>query len=285
MAIPPKPAPMVQRKTVTATAGMLKFLRFGKKLILYGKPGCGKTTTVLALLKAGHTVVYIDIDGNVEPFMSLPPDQAARLIVLPMRDTPQSGNMVKGLDKLGDKGIFEVCQEHAEHECPRCKKDNDATWLTYNFYADLPKGAIVVLDSYTQVHDGVINAVYKEHKLSDFDKMEIPNHGAVSRLDKVMFQFFLRSYFDCLVITHAASSKGIMDGKDAKDSWYPVMGSLRTTQTSMKSATVVAMTKWDKPIVCETTLQDTYEVVLHQPLETVKGKKPADFVVQYFAKS
>jgi len=217
--------------------------------------------------------------------MSLTPDQAARLIVLPMRDTPQSGNMIKGLDKLGDRGIFEVCQEHAEHECPRCKKDNDAEWLTYNFYHDLPKGAIVVLDSYTQVHDGVINAVYKEHKLSDFDKMEIPNHGAVSRLDKVMFQFFLRSYFDCLVITHAASSKGILEGKDAKDSWYPVMGSLRTTQTSMKSATVVAMTRWDKPIVCETSLQDPYEVVLHQPLETVRGKKPADFVVQYFAKS
>ena len=87
-----------------------------------------------------------------------------------------------------------------------------------------------------------------------------------------------------MIITHAASSKGILDSKDAKDSWYPVMGSLRTTQTSMKSATVVAMTKWNKPVVCETTLQDPYEVVLHQPLETVKGKLPSDFVVQYFAK-
>ena len=260
-------------------------MRFGKKLLMYGKPGVGKTTLVVALLKAGHDVVYIDLDGNVEPFMMLPADLMKRLVVLPMRDTPQSSNMVKGLDKLGDKGIFEVCQEHAEHDCPRCKKDNDATWLTYNFYTDLPKDAIVVVDSYTQIHDGIINAVYKEHKLSDFDKMEIPNHGAVSRLDKVMSQFFLRSYFNCLVISHAASNKGILDGKDAKDSWYPVMGSLRTTQTSMKSATVVAMTKWDKPIVCETTIQDPYEVVLHQPLETVKGKKPADFVVQYFAKS
>ena len=126
--VPAKPAPPAARKTVTATAGMLKFLRFGKKLILYGKPGVGKTTTVLALLKAGHTVVYIDIDGNVEPFSRLTPDEASRLILLPIRDTPQSGNMIKGLDKLGDKGIFEVCMKHAEHECPRCKKDNDAEW-------------------------------------------------------------------------------------------------------------------------------------------------------------
>ena len=284
-AMPPPPPLPAPRKTVTATAGMLKFMRFGKKLVMYGKPGVGKTTLVVALLKAGHTVVYIDLDGNVEPFMMLPADLMRRLIVLPLRDTPQSSNMVKGLDKLGDKGIFEVCMKHAEHECPRCKKDNDVEWLTYNFYTDLPEDAIVVLDSYTQVHDGIINAVYKEHKLSDFDKMEIPNHGAVSRLDKVMSQFFLRSYFNCLLITHAASSKGIMDGKDAKDSWFPVLGSARTTQTSMKSATVVAMTRWDKPIVCETSLQDPYEVVLHQPLETIKGKKPADFVVQYFAKS
>lgn len=285
MAIPPKPLPAAAapRNTVTATAGMLKFLRFGKKLVLYGKPGTGKTTTVVALLKAGHTVVYLDIDGNVEPFMNLTPAEAGRLIVLPMRDTPQSSNMVKGLDKLGDKGIFEVCQLHAEHECPRCKRDPEAEWLTYNFFTDLPPDAIVVLDSYTQVHDGIINAVYKEHKLSDFDKMEIPNHGAVSRLDKVMSQFFLRSYFNCLVISHAASNKGILD-KDAKDTWYPVMGSLRTTQTSMKSATVVAMVAWNKPIIVENTLNTPYEVVLHQPLETVKGKMPADFVTSYFAK-
>ena len=283
MATPTRPLPPtpVPKKTVTATAGMLKFLRFGKKLILYGKPGVGKTSTVLALLKAGHFVVYIDIDGNVEPFMGLPPELSSKLIVLPMRDTAQSSNMVKGLDRLGNQGIFEVCQNHAEHECPRCKKNPDAEWLTYNFYTDLPKDAIVVVDSYTQIHDGVINAVYKEHKLSDFDKLELPNHGAVSRLDKVMFQFFLRSYFNCLLITHAASTKGILD-KDAKDTWYPVMGSLRTTQTSMKSATVVAMVAWNKPIVAENNLQTPYEVVLHQPLETVKGKMPADFVTDYF---
>lgn len=281
--LPAKPAPAAARKTTTATPGMLKFLRFGKKLVLYGKPGSGKTTTVVSLLKAGHTVVYIDMDGNVEPFMSLTPAEAGRLIVLPMRDTPQSSNMVKGLDKLGEKGILEICQLHAEHECPRCKKNSESEWLNYNFYDDLPHDAIVVVDSYTQIHDGIINAVYHEHKLTDFDKMEIPSHGAVSRLDKVMSQFFLRSYFNCLMITHAASNKGILD-KDTKDTWYPVMGSLRTTQTSMKSATVVAMVAWNKPIVCENTLNTPYEVVLHQPLETVKGKMPADFVVSYFAK-
>lgn len=284
--LPAKPQPVVaaQRKVTTATPGMLKFLRFGKKLVLYGKPGCGKTTTVIALLKAGHIVVYLDLDGNVEPFMNLSEAEANRLIVLPMRDTPQSSNMVRGLDKLGETGVFEVCQLHAEHQCPRCKRDPDAEWLAYDFYNDLPPNAVVVVDSYTQIHDGIINAVYHEHKLTDFDKMEIPNHGAVSRLDKVMSQFFLRSYFDCMVISHAASTKGVLD-KDTKDTWYPVMGSLRTTQTSMKSATVVAMVAYNKPIVVENTLNMPYEVVLHQPLETVRGKLPAEFVVNYFSKT
>lgn len=278
----PKVGTVKRQNTMQITPGMLKHIRLGRKLVVYGKPGCGKTTLVVALLKAGKQVVYLDLDGNMEPLLQCTPDELALLTVLPLRSRPASGSAVQCLNTLAETGKFTVCEIHGEHKCPVCSKDDEAVILTYDLYRDMPLKAILVVDSYTQVHDDVINAVYAEHKLSNFDKAELPQFGAMARLDKVFTQLFLRSGFDCLVIAHAASSKPLLD-KDARDSWYPVLGSANTTRTSMKSATVVAMISWNKPIVAETTLNAPYEVVLHQPLDSVKTMLPAAFVTQYFS--
>ena len=274
-----QPALLKAKKSTTAVLpGNLNFLRLGKKLALYGAPAVGKTTLASSLVKAGWDVVYVDLDGNPEPFMELTPEECSRVTYIPLRETSHAPTRYKALSSLSDTGKITWCAEHSTHGCPVCAETIEWDSRTVDWAK-----TIFVLDSYTSVHRSCTFGTYVEHKLEDAAKLEIPHFGTVSRLNNRALDWVLNSTANCLIVTHRASKLGLTD--KGAEKWYPVLGSQNLSMSLpmflnalwyMKSPTTLMM---DKP------LDGSVEAFTRGGVAKYKTLSPPAAIAAFFAKS
>lgn len=265
-------------KTVTpAMPGNISVLKLGKKLILYGAPAVGKTTLAASLVKAGWNVVYIDLDGNPEPFTDLTPDEQGRVTYIPLRESSHSPTRYKALVSLSDTGKLTWCAEHNVHDCPECQE-----LLEWNSRTVDWSKTIAVVDSYTSVHRSCTFGTYVEHKLDDAAKLEIPHFGTVARLNNRAIDWVLNSNARCVLITHRASKLGLTE--KGAEKWYPVLGSQNQSANVPMFANALWYMKSPTNLITDKPLDGACDAFTRGSGVKYSGMSPAAAIAAFFGK-
>lgn len=278
------------RKHVQVTPNMLKFLKSGKKLVIYGPSGAGKTWLVRALLKV-RKVIYIDLDGNTEPFHDLPDDLLANLTVFPLRDNPENPTVASALAAFSRTRKLTACKAHFMHECPICDSNSDAEWYELEGSLIDVLDAVIVVDSWGVVHESATNAMYNYHALEDLVKPDLQNYGAVNRVDSLALQVMGRSNYDVLIITHEINLTSMID-RNAKPDYIPLLGSNNLSLNSLKMFNGVwALTHYTKPLLMTAAVGQAHRAITHGSAEAYASKAAqaavgnSEAVVRFFSRT
>lgn len=265
------------KTTVAALPGNLTQLKLGKKLAVYGAPAVGKTTLTASLVEAGWDVVYVDLDGNPEPYMDLPSDKLQSVTYIPLRETSHTPSRYKALSNLSDTGKLTWCADHNIHECSVCTETIVWDSRTVDW-----KKTIFVLDSYTSVHRSCTYGTYVEHKLDDAAKLEIPHFGTVTRLNNRAIDWVLNSNANCVVVTHRASKLGLTD--KGAEKWYPVLGSQNLSMSLPMFLNALWYMKSPTTLQMEKPLDGSVDAFTRGGAAKFKSMSPAAAIAAFFGK-
>lgn len=134
-----------------------------RHILVYGAPKTGKTELIGALAEH-YTLHWFDLDGGAKTLMS-PASKAFKFLdkinYFRIPDTQTFPVALETMLKVIRGGEQSVCHLHGKVACPTCKKDNLPA-STVNVSAFDNKKDILVIDSYTQLMDSVINWIHKD---------------------------------------------------------------------------------------------------------------------------
>jgi hypothetical protein len=134
-----------------------------RHILVYGAPKTGKTELVGAL--AEHfTLWWFDLDGGAKTLMGTTSKAYKHLDNINYFRIPDTQTFPIALEtmlKVIKGGAISVCQEHGKVNCPACKAaGKPATEIDVSKFDN--KKDILVIDSYTQLMDSVINWIHKD---------------------------------------------------------------------------------------------------------------------------
>lgn len=276
MAMPPR-LPTSKTTAKAVLPGSLAALRIGKKLVLYGAPAVGKTTLTASLVEAGWNVVYVDLDGNPEPYLDLLPEQLHRVTYIPLRETSHKPTRYKALIELSDIGKISWCEEHNIHKCPACTEFVEWDSKTVDW-----SNTIFILDSYTSIHRSCTYATYVEHNLDDAAKLDIPHFGTVNRLNNRAIDWVMNSTANCVLVTHRASKLGLTE--KGAEKWYPVLGSQNQSMNVPMFVNALWYLKSPTTLVLEKPLDGAVDAFTRGGVAKYKGLTPSKSIAAFFGK-
>lgn len=137
-----------------------------RHILVYGPPKTGKTELVGALAEQ-FTLWWFDLDGGAKTLMS-PASKAFKFLdkinYFRIPDTQTFPIAVETMLKVIKGGEMTVCHEHGKVSCPACK-EKPTTRINLNEFDN--KKDILVIDSYTQLMDSVVNLIHKTELSKD----------------------------------------------------------------------------------------------------------------------
>lgn len=134
-----------------------------RHILVYGAPKTGKTELVGALAK-NFNLHWFDLDGGAKTLMG-PTSKAYpyldKINYFRIPDTQTFPVALETMLKVIKGGAMTVCHQHGKVACPVCKKD-ELPVSEINVSTFDNKKDILVIDSYTQLMDSVINWIHKD---------------------------------------------------------------------------------------------------------------------------
>lgn len=182
-----------------------------RHILVYGPPKTGKTELV-GRLAQHYTLWWFDLDGGAKTLMS-PGSKASayldKINYFRIPDTQQFPIAVETMLKVVKGGRMSVCHKHGKVSCPGCKAENlPTTEICLDEFDN--KKDILVIDSYTQLMDSVVNWIHKKAlAVDDWDNIKSSyddwaKQGAVSDRFGSITQ---NAPFNVVVISHEILSE------------------------------------------------------------------------------
>lgn len=201
------------------------------RVCIYGDPGVGKTHSIAQLAKT-REILYVDFDGNIEPFSNLSDDELNNIKYYPinMSATTDDCSLTSAMYYLRETSKLSVCLEHRAHDCLVCKK-NKAGLDVVNIldYRD----HILVIDNITPLEISAIADMRIACNLTTKDTPDLKQFGIISsRLEQILF-YLTHCPLDVIVLAHARDRNENMLKPNQSKSMIPAMGSSRLTMKSM----------------------------------------------------
>lgn len=139
-----------------------------RHILVYGSPKTGKTELVGAL--AEHfNLWWLDLDGGAKTLLSATSKANKFLSNINYFRIPDTQTFPIAMEtclKVIKGGALTICATHGKVNCPACKdKPSELTSLDVARFNN--KKDVLVIDSYTQLMDSVINWVHKDALAKD----------------------------------------------------------------------------------------------------------------------
>lgn len=269
------------------TLGVKNFNQY-PKLLIYGPPKAGKTTSAITgLLNAGLKVLYLNLETNTDGLM----EHADNPNLIVMQLTERAGSQYKAINAMLKTSIIPICSAHNMYECPTCDPKNVAGFWGASLRA--PKGAVVVIDTVTQILLSIRNAIVAENP--QYESFTIDT-GKNAKVDTSLYTMFARKLeaiigelvtqpYPMLFLAHSHNTKNIFES-DASDSFVPLLGS-GTSSASLNLArnfaAVIAIPHSikgkDTPVIAKSNA--SWFASSFNP-EQYAGMNAETFVVEYF---
>lgn len=139
-------------------------LRLPPHTLIYGESKTGKTRLYGRLAKT-RKLVILDNEGSTRTLMSsenLDPEYRKNISVIRLPDTkifPISAVTVRKIISMPPTTKFNFCDEHGNHNCPRCKKEMKS-FTPFSLKDDvIAPGAILVIDTLSQLTSAYIEFI------------------------------------------------------------------------------------------------------------------------------
>lgn len=204
------------------------------KVLVYGPPKSGKTAQVAKLAIAGYTVHLFDLENGAKTLLNpaiLPPEfrKNVKIYNIPdHKDYPIADATLRALFKGGAK---KYCFVHGMDRCGICSKVAGNKWSEEIDLAKFTDKDVLVIDSWTQVANSVINKIIapavkkdEEYKPS-WDDWRL--QGA--RLDEILSKIQV-SNINIVVLSHEID----VEKSETKEKIVPVGGTRNFSKTMAK---------------------------------------------------
>lgn len=203
------------------------------KVLVYGEPKSGKTAIVGALAKH-YKLWWFDLENGVKTLMQesiLPPEFRKNISLFNIPDHREFPIAVDVLRKLFRGGARKYCYAHGTDRCPICSKTPGLKWSEEIDLSKFTDNDILVVDSWTQVANSVINKVtLKEYKKDDeykptWDDWRLQG----SYLDEILSKIQVANINIC-VISHDVD----VEKSETKEKIVPAGGTRNFSRTMAK---------------------------------------------------
>lgn len=178
-----------------------------RHILVYGAPKTGKTELVGAL--ASHfTLHWLDLDGGAKTLLRADSKAAQHLKNIKyfrIPDTQAFPIAVETCLKVIKGQAVSICHTHGKVACPECKATSDLDISKFDTKKD-----ILVIDSYTQLMDSVVNWIHREAlKKEDWNNIKSSfddwaKQGAISDRFGSTFQ---NAPYNVVVLSHEILSE------------------------------------------------------------------------------
>lgn len=174
-----------------------------RHILVYGPPKTGKTELVGALAEF-YNLHWLDLDGGAKTLLRADSKAAKYLDNINYYRIPDTQTFPIAVEtclKVMKGGKVTICSDHGKVNCPSCKDKNPAELDLSKF----TQKDILVLDSYTQLMNSVINWIHKDALVKDdFDNIKSSyddwaKQGAISDRFGTTIQ---NAPWNCVVISH-----------------------------------------------------------------------------------
>ena len=206
------------------------FTQRSNRVCVYGAPGVGKTQAVAELAKH-REIVYLDTDGNIEPFEMLTEEQLGNVTYVPLMDVKMGGSMTAVFHEAMESGKIVVCEKHGLFGCLACRKNKDSL-ITVDLLSLKDENKILVLDSFSPLLMAAAADMRRATGLTTLDSVKIQQMGIMSnRLNPILF-FLTHLPCDVLILAHRKNVNTELDSRNSKPPfYYPNLGTVPASET------------------------------------------------------
>lgn len=257
-----------------------------KSLCIYGPPVTGKTESVVALLRAGRVVWYLDLDGNTAPFLNVEPSAIKNLRYIRITDDHINGNVVDALQALRT-GRMNICKLHGVHSCSVCRKSGGVV-ASFSL-ADMSPSDVLCVDSFSVVHASVTRKVIAFNNIDtvQMQRLDQTFYAAVSNITAPLWEFLCKppAPVNTLILTHAKNKAPTLV-KDPPPAYYvPNAGSVNfSADSASRLLGALWLTNVGKPPNYGSTRTERFDAFTRSiSADELKPLSLGDAVVRYFS--